>query len=236
MTDRLTIAVAQPTSVLHDVAANVHHHCELINRSTAAVMIFPELSLTGYGLDAPPVAPDDPRLQPLVTACRARNTTALVGAPIREDGGQRPKIAMLQVDENGVSVAYGKINLGDAEASVYRPGTEPAVVTVDGWRLGLAICKDTGVSGHASLTAELGMDIYVAGVCETDDDQAVTAERALRTIADHAVWVATASFAGPTGGGFVQTAGHSGVWRPDGSIVAELDETSGRFMDATLCW
>ena len=50
----------------------------------------------------------------------------------------------------GATVAYHKMWLGTAEADRFTPGSKPAVLEVDGWRLGLAVCKDTGVPRHAA--------------------------------------------------------------------------------------
>ena len=58
-------------------------------------------------------------------------------------------IGVLAIDAGGVSVAYRKMWLGEEEAKRFTPGPEPAKLTVDGWRLGLAVCKDTGVAQHA---------------------------------------------------------------------------------------
>lgn len=138
------------------------------------MVAFPELSLTGYELDAEPVSPADIGLQPIVEACRHRPTSS--------------------------------------------PGTDPAVVTIDGWRLGLAICKDTGMARHADDTAALGFDLYLAGVPESADDSHVQPQRAATVTKRHGVWVAVASFAGPTGGGFDRSTGQSAIWRPDGSL------------------
>ena len=55
-------------------------------------------------------------------------------------------IAVLAIDANGATVAYRKMWLGEEEAKRFTPGPEPAKLTVDGWRLGLAVCKDTGVA------------------------------------------------------------------------------------------
>ena len=87
------------------------------------------------------------------------------------------------------------------------------MIELDGWRLGLAICKDTRIAQHAADTAELGMDVYVAGMVESADEAAAPDERARRVAADHNVEVAIASHAGPTGGGFDETAGGSGSGR-----------------------
>ncbi len=133
----------------------------------------------------------------------------------------------MAVDGDGATVAYRKMWLGDAEAVRFTPGDEPAVVEVDGWRLGLAICKDTGIPQHAASTARLGIDAYVAGVLDSADDAGVQDERARRIAADHHVWVVVASFAGSTGGGYEHAAARSRIWSPDGVVVARAGSGDG---------
>ena len=65
----LTIAAAQPMCRAYDVARNAVSHAEVIHAAAARVVVFPELSLTGYVLDAAPVHPDDDRLRPVIDAC-----------------------------------------------------------------------------------------------------------------------------------------------------------------------
>jgi hypothetical protein len=140
----LRIAVAQPLCVSYDVAVNAAIHAAMVRRAGARVVIFPELSLTGYELDAPAITVDDPLLAPILESCAEAGTLALVGAPVQGEAG-RSHIAMLAVDSAGATVAYHKMWLGAAEADRFAPGSKPAVLDVDGWRLGLAICcKDTG--------------------------------------------------------------------------------------------
>ncbi len=99
-------------------------------------MIFPELSLTGYELDAPAITVDDPGLPPIVEACAETKSTALVGAPVQGEAG-REHIATLAVDGAGVRVAYRNVHVHQSEER-FSPGDGPAVLEVDGWRLGLA--------------------------------------------------------------------------------------------------
>jgi predicted amidohydrolase len=108
------------------------------------------------------------------------------------------------------------------------------VVEVDGWRLGLAVCKDTGVPEHAARTCALGVDAYVAGVLEFPKDAAVPEERARRIATIHEVWVAVASFAGPAGRGYEAAPGGSGVWRPDGQVQARAGSEPGAVVRAAL--
>ena len=229
----LTIAVAQPPCVAYDVAANALSHAAAVRSAQARVVVFPELSLTGYELDAPAIACDDPRLTPIAAACAQTGSLALVGAPVLGAAGTL-HIAMLAVTGTGATVAYRKMWLGPAETARFTLGGEPVVLRVDGWRLGLAICKDTGIPQHASDTAALGMDAYVAGILESATDRGVVAERARRVARDHGVWVAIASFAGSTGGGYASAAGGSGIWTADGVVASQSGPETGAIARATL--
>lgn len=229
MPDDLTVAVAQPPCVALDVAANAVAHAAAVRAARSRIVVFPELSLTGYELDAPLVAASDERLAPLVEACAATRTIALAGAPV--DG---PHIAMLRIDGDGVSVAYRKQHPGADESARFAPGPCPEVLVVDGWRLGLAICRDTGVAGHADATAALGIDGYLAGLTDHPADDAQQSERARRISTGHGIWVAFASFAGPTGSGYPATAGRSGIWAPDGSQVVRAGRNPGEIARAAF--
>jgi predicted amidohydrolase len=228
----LVIAVAQPPTAPYDVVANAAEHAGAIRAARARVVVFPELSLTGYELDAPSIGADDPRLASIVEASAETGTIALAGAPVRGDAG-REHIAMLAVDGTGARVAYRKMYIHDSEER-FSPGDGPAVLDVDGWRLGLAICRDTRFSEHDAATAMLGIDVYVAAVLDHAEQAHVPAERARRVAADRRVWVATASFAGSTGGGFDRAAGGSAIWAPDGGTLAQAGAEPGEFVRATL--
>ncbi len=229
----LLIAVAQPSIAAYDVLANAVMHAATVRETQARVVVFPELSLTGYQLDAPSITAADERLGPIVDACREAGSIALVGAPLAGEES-RVHIAMLAVEGTGITAIYRKVWLGGAEAERFTPGETPAVIEVDGWRLGLAICKDTGIAQHAADTAALGIHVYVAGMVEQAADVNVLDERARRIASEHGVWVALASCAGPTGGGYDETAGCSGVWSPAGVVVARAGSEPGAVVSATI--
>ncbi|MDH4118656.1 MAG: carbon-nitrogen hydrolase family protein [Acidimicrobiia bacterium] len=224
-TPTLAVAVAQPLTVLGDLDANVHEHVAAIEDAGARLVVFPEMSLTGYDMAAPIVHPEDPRLAPLVAACDRTDAVALVGAPVGTPAADF--IGVLVVWRGGVAEVYRKMYLGSAESVRFTAGQKPAVVEVDGWRIGLAVCKDTGVPAHAAATAESGMDVYAAGVLEHADDAHVQPERARRVTREHGVWAAIASFAGSTGGGFTEACGGSAIFDPEGAAVATAGVSPG---------
>jgi predicted amidohydrolase len=233
MRDPIRIAVAQPYCTPCDVQSNARAHASMVRAAGARVVVFPELSLTGYELgDAPLVSVGSPVFQPIVDACADVRSVALVGAPVQAEGERY--IAILAVDATGVKLAYRKMWLGEEESPHFAPGDRPAALDVDGWRLGLAICKDTSVPRHGVDTAALGIDCYVAGTVMSPHEAVVQDERARRIATDLEVYVAIASFAGPTGSGYDQTAGHSGIWSPRGVALATAGADVGQTATATL--
>ena len=229
----LTIAVAQPPCIPYDVSANAVAHAKAVRLAQARVVVFPELSLTGYELDADAVSPADDALAPIVGVCEEAGATALVGAPISEDDG-REYIALLCIDPGGATVAYRKMWPGGDETPRFSPGRQPVALAVDGWRLGLGICKDTGVVEHARATSALGIDVFVAGLVHSPSELDEQEARAVRIAGQTGAHVAFASFAGPTGGGFAETAGRSAIWAPDGRVLAQAGTAPGEIASATI--
>ncbi|MEY9871036.1 putative amidohydrolase [Streptacidiphilus sp. MAP12-33] len=242
MREPLTVAVVQPVWAGADVLANAEEHAVAVVRAGARLVVFPELSLTGYDLDAPSLPVDDPRLGPIRDACRATGSVALVGAPVREvdadeneDAESREYIAMLAVTGEGVAVAYRKMCLHGAEFDRFTPGGKPEVLTVDGWRLGLAICADAAEPRHAADTAALGIDAYVAGTLYgAAADSLVRRDTHMRErAAAHDTWVVLATSAGASGT-YPETSGGSGVWAPGGETVAQAGAAAGETVTVVL--
>jgi predicted amidohydrolase len=233
MREPLTIAAVQPACTALDVAGNARVHAEAVRAAGARVIVFPELSLTGYELDAAAVALDDSGLEPMVEACAATSALALAGAPVADGDGCR-FIAMLRIDETGVKVAYRKSWLGGGEPERFCPGDGPTVLEVDGWRLGLGICKDTGAAQHTAGTAALGVDVYVAGLVHRPEELPEQEARAVLIARTCRAYVVFASFAGPTGDVFTETAGTSAIWSPEGLAISKTGPHAGAVVRATL--
>lgn len=228
----LTVACAQPAVDADDLAATVEAHAALVSEATADLVVFPELSLTGYELAATAVSLEDRRLAPLIDACATTGTTALVGGPVAEQGKEH--IATIVIDRTGARTAYRKVHLGGLESRRFSPGTEATVISVDGWRVGLGICKDTGVDEHVRAMAGQRLDLYAAGVVHLPAELAEQERRARRIATACDAPVALASFAGPTGDGYDATAGCSGIWSATGTPIAVTGSEAGTFARAVL--
>jgi predicted amidohydrolase len=215
------------------VRANAAIHAQTVRQARSRVVVFPELSLTGYELDATPVDPEGPALDPLVRACGETGSIALVGAPVAGPRGQ-VFIAMVAVSSTGARLLYRKRWLGDEECLRFSPGDEATVLEVDGWRIGVGICKDTGVQEHVEGLAELQIHAYCAGLVHLPEELDLLEERAVSIALRCRAFVAFASFAGPTGGGYTRTAGSSAIWSCTGDALARTGTEPGELATATL--
>lgn len=234
----LTVAAAQPDLRPGDLAFNARAHADAVRSAAARLVVFPELSLSSYAMAAPAVAVDDPALESIVEACAETGSVALAGAPLRE--GDAEFIAMLRIDGLGVAVAYRKMHPDEEESQRFRAACDPVVLELDGWRLGLAICRDTMMFEHAPATAEFakrsgigGIDAYVAGSLYTPQGLVRRDKRMPQLARGYGMWVVQACFAGP-GSDYPEAVGNSAVWAPDGTVAARADEQPGRIVKAEL--
>ncbi len=224
--NRITIAAAQSHSSKGDISANVQTHAEFIQTAgehNVDLLIFPELSLTGYEPELAPaltLSLDDNRLTPLADLARNSRMTIIVGAPVSTPHG-KPYIGALVLG-NTKPLIYLKRHLHRGEDEFFTPGSEDCLIDVKGVRIGLAVCADIAVAWHASEAAGRGASIYAAAVLITSqgysDDAAL-----LRTYAQqHHMAVLMANHGGPTGR-FVP-AGRSAIWDGNGQLIAQADE------------
>jgi predicted amidohydrolase len=235
------VAAAQTRPLAGDVDANVAEHLRLARRAAAAgaeLVVFPELSLTGYELElAPSLAftPGDPRLAPLQEAAASCELTLVVGAPVRLEDGLYIGAFILRPD--GSEDLYTKHHLGafgsgarvdgtppPPEATFFRSGDRTPLVAFGDRRAAVAVCADTGHASHVKAAAERGATVYLASMFVIPSDFEGDQARLRRYAAEHAMLVVFANYAGSTGG--LRSAGRSAVWSPRGECVVELDATS----------
>jgi predicted amidohydrolase len=209
------------------VAANLATHLRVVGRAAALgarLVVFPELSLTGYELDlagALRMAPDDPRLAPLAEASLRLGVHVMVGAPWGGGGdgdGALPFLGAFLFTPGG-ALTYAKVHVHVSEAPYVAAGATGRVVDVGGVATGLAICRDTMIPAHAAEAAGRGAELYVAGVMKTVDEYPAHAEAMARHARDHGMATLTANYTGTSGG--EPAAGRSAVWDERGRLVAE---------------
>jgi len=100
-------AVAQTSSVRGDIEGNVKTHArfaEAAVRHDARLVVFPELSLTGYEPDTAAtqaITTEDPRIKPLTDVTRKHDITIVAGAPYNSQRGLHIAALIIQPEEIG---------------------------------------------------------------------------------------------------------------------------------------
>ncbi len=149
---RLSLALAQFHSRLGDVAANLESHMEWIARAKAQgadVIVFPELSLTGYLLQdlAPSVAlrvsPDDPTLRPLLQASLDLD---VIVSFVEADARHRHFIAAAYLSRGEIVHLHRKVYLPTYalfdEGRFFAQGESIRAFDTRFGRCGMLICED----------------------------------------------------------------------------------------------
>jgi predicted amidohydrolase len=241
MTHSRSIAVAQTCPVKGNVQANLDEHLRLARLAAAVearVVVFPELSLTGYEIglaDALAFSEDDPRLSPLLDTAASHSLILIAGAPVRL--GPRLHIGAFILGPDRTTELYTKHRLGafgpsascdgivpPAEATVFQPGDRNPLVRFGDNVAAVAVCADIGRPSHPQQAADRGAKIYLASmfVIPSEIDEEVT--RLTRYAAQHSMMVALANFGSPSGG--LASAGRSAIWSETGELLVQL-ETNG---------
>jgi predicted amidohydrolase len=233
------LAAAQTIPIRGDAGANLEQHVRIAHAAAderAQVLVFPELSLTGYELDLAEelaFSEEDPRLSPLIGLASSRRVTLVVGAPVRV--GARLHIGALILRPDRVVDLYTKRHLGaftadaspdgvvpPAEATVFHPGDRDPLVRIGDTTAAVAVCADTGRPSHPERAAGRGARSYLASTfiipADIERDSARLRSYAVR----HSMAVVLSNYGGPSGG--LASGGRSAIWSETGELLAQLGE------------
>jgi predicted amidohydrolase len=230
------IAAAQVASVRGDIVRNIAAHAAAIEaaaKQEVSVLIFPELSLTGYEPDLAAelaITATDSRLTPLLTLARQRRIGVVMGAPLR-NGMAKPFIGAILASPQGDTRTYCKMHLGGDEPNYFTPGNMPLAFSVNGLTLGVAICADASKATHPQGYAEAGANIYAAGVFLTAEWYATDAPRLAGYAVAYRMLILMANHAASVGA--YTSVGKSAVWAPDGALLVQAEGAENALAIAT---
>ncbi|WP_412078091.1 carbon-nitrogen hydrolase family protein [Streptomyces xanthophaeus] len=234
----MKIAAAQLTCVPADVRANAAQAAALAasaREQGAELVVFPELTLTGYELEALAADPglwtaaDDPRLDPVRSAGIA--TAVNVALP---SGGPRPLIATLVHDADGAHVTtYAKQHLYRHEREQFAAGGGDGCFELGGIRFSLGICYDNHFPELTGRAAADGCRVHLASSLYGTGDGIHERATVHPGIAeDHGLYVVLANHVGPAGPW--TGCGRAAIWAPGGALLAEADDRTACVVTASV--
>ncbi|MCW8198723.1 carbon-nitrogen hydrolase family protein [Verminephrobacter aporrectodeae subsp. tuberculatae] len=232
MKNDIRMAAAQTVDQC-DFNANLVQHgrfIEAAGREGVKLLVFPELSLTGYHrkqASAHSVEMTSPRLDALRRASASADVVAVAGVPLMVDG--RLFIASLVIKPDGTMASYCKQHLHPGEDLFFHPGAEGAA-NLETMGVALAICADTNYPEHAAAASALGVDVYAASCLITNGGYDQDSAQLIAYAAKHAYAVLMANHGGPTGG--FEVAGRSAIWDEKGNCVSTALGTGAQLVIA----
>lgn len=236
----LTVSLAQISPVLGNVAANLEKHLAWIEEEAAdsQLILFPELSLTGYSLRdlVPEVAqrphdPDNPVFKALRQATLRYGVDVVVGF-VEEDPRHRFYIAAAYLHAGDILHVHRKVYLPTyglfQEGRDLGPGARVQAFDTPWGRAGLLICEDFWHTSPPYLLWLDGADVFIhhsaspgrglTGQGKLDSSRFV--EEVNQTYAAlFTSYVLHCNRAGIEDG--VNFWGGSAVYGPDGSVLAQ---------------
>lgn len=223
------IAVAQAICLGEEspdhVARNALHHAHIAQRAAgegATIVVFPELSLSGYAYSSPSDAldADDARLAPLRAIAHSHNIEILAGAPVLSDLGLH--IGACAFHPDGTHTVHTKQYLAHEEQQAYVGGAARVPFLLGEERIAVAICADVSTPAHARAAADGGATVYVAGSLISPDDDGRYPEKLRRHAVNHRMLTLFANYANDSA--LYPTNGQSAVWAPSGERLAVAPE------------
>ncbi|MES2880269.1 MAG: carbon-nitrogen hydrolase family protein [Pseudomonadota bacterium] len=226
----IRIASAQSISIPGDIAANVLTHTQFIaaaHRAEVDLLVFPELSLSGYELPLLQeclVHPNDSRLAAIRDMVSETKMTVVVGAPVAFGTGVTPAIGAMTFFPDGRHSVYFKQYLHSGEEKFAEKG-DVASHTDEllGESFSLAICADTTHETHAASAAMAGASLYLAGVLVSEAGYATDTAKMQHYASSLNLGVLMSNHGGPSGG--YRSAGKSAFWAPGGKLVVQAPGT-----------
>jgi len=228
----LTISLPQLPIIKGDVAKNLATHLRYITESSvlgADLVIFPELSLTGYELTLTSELAFEKgcaTFQTLSQSAIANNITVVVGCPLKngslknsslENNRSKPAIGAVICFANGAIEYYAKQYLHTGEDKYCCAGEEEMLFSVAGYRIALAICADFTEPKHAQDAAKQGADLYVVSAMISASGYALDSAILSEIASTHQMPVLLSNHISKTGGW--DACGKNSVWASSGKLA-----------------
>ena len=222
----MIIAAAQTKPKRFDLQANLSDHFRYIKLAAengASLIIFPEMSITGYETEHAAemaLTPGDIQLSGLQQLSDENNIIIVGGAPVMLNN--KLFISSLIFQPYQAVEVYTKQFLHSTEVDFFASsfGYNP-VIELENERISFAICADIDHPEHAGNAAKIGATIYLASIFFTPRGIPEAYQLLSDYAKKHSLNVLMSNFAGQSHG--TAAAGQSAFWSSNGELIARLN-------------
>jgi predicted amidohydrolase len=234
----MILAAAQTKPKRGDIDANLLDHYRLIKLAThngAQLIVFPELSITGYEREnALPLAftKNDTRLHHLKKLATENNITIIVGAPIQIKSELFIGEFILFPD-NTISY-YTKQFLHEGEDEFFQSSFNyNPQFKIDNEVISCAICADIDNAKHPENASKINSTTYIASIFFSPNGIPNAHESLQRCASQYQMNVLMANFGGDSYG--YPAGGRSAFWNKKGELIAQMQDSGEGLLLVEKC-
>ena len=223
----MKICVAQTRPAKGDIERNINNHKKLIDMAVsngADMIVFPELSLTGYEptlAEALATTQDDSRFDDFQKISDARQIIIGVGVPTRNNAGIC--ISMVVFQPNQPRQTYSKKHLHTDEEPFFVSGQNLATLKAGKTDIALAICYELSIPEHPENAFKNGAEVYIASVAKSAGGVEKSFPILSGIARQYSMTVLMSNCTGPCGDS--ESAGKTAIWNSDGLLAGQLNGT-----------
>ena len=223
----MKICVVQSKAINGDIEKNIQQHLKVIDRAISYgvdVIVFPELSITGYESSLSKelaILPGDHRLTVFQKKAIDHHINICVGIPTK-NSDDTICISMLIFQTNEAVQIYSKKYLHIDEMLYFKSGQNDIVLQNNLKKISFAICYEISIPEHAKNANHKGAKIYIASVAKTVDGVKKASEH-LSNIAKKYSMLCFMSNAIGHSDNF-ECGGRSAIWDEEGNMIGQLED------------
>lgn len=222
----MKIALGQIESISGQIEANIENHigyCREAGNLKCDLIVFPELSLTGY---QPETAADhafsihDYRLWPLQEVANQYQMHIAVGAPlrIREYLG----IGMIWITPDTFPISYTKQRLHPSEEAYFAPLSTMQTFRIGSHRIAPAICYESTLKESVQRAQSLNADIYLVSTAKKREKLPEAQDQLESFSREFGLTTLMVNFVGESGA--FRSSGGSSVWSSEGQLLGRIED------------
>lgn len=221
----MKICVAQAKAVKGDIRSNIENHKKIIDFAIshgADIIIFPELSVTGYEPSLTrelALTLDDPSLNDFQHISDTCQVTIGIGVPLLAGNGVTISMVLFQPDKG--REVYAKQYLHADEEPYFVSGRSTVRLLGEDGDIALAICYEISVPEHVEDVYKCGAGIYIASAVKSTGGIEKAMERLAEIGEQYEMTVLMANAVGESDG--FECGGRSAIWDNTGALLSQLD-------------
>ena len=224
----MRIGVAQTRPFKGNIQSNIDRHGKLIDLAVsvgAELVVFPELSITGY---EPTLAKDlaidrdDRRFDVFQNISDIKHVTIAIGAPTKSWEGTY--ISLLLFQPHKARQLYSKRYLHPDEESFFVRGQDSTGLFDKDAKAALAICYELSVPEHAANAFNNGAQIYIASVAKSVGGVENAIARLSEIAREYSMTVLMSNCVGLSDG--IECGGRTSVWNDKGVLLGQFDDAN----------